>query len=220
MRTGDSAEISISIDSLKSRGMIGDYNPMLVKGQLIKCKLQLVKVFKNEKDMIEDYQGAMENEKNAETKSIENYLAKNNLKGVKTRQGAYVIINNPGDALKADSGKVATIMYKGYLQSNGKVFDTNMDTTKGHTAPIQIAVGARGSIRGFSEGLPYFGKGGKGKILIPAMLGYGPEAQGADIPAYSNLVFDIEVTDVQDMPKTPNNPMQLNPQNGQQEEPQ
>ena len=94
-------------------------------------------------------------------------------------------------------------MYKGYLQSNGKVFDTNIDTSKGHTDPIQIPVGSRGAIQGFAEGLPYFGKGGKGKILIPAMLGYGSTPQGADIPAYSNLVFDIEVLNVTDAPKAP-----------------
>src|SRR5215471_6699746 len=44
MSKGDSAEISISIDSLKSKGIIPDYNPLLVKGQLIKCKLQLQKI--------------------------------------------------------------------------------------------------------------------------------------------------------------------------------
>ena len=175
---------------------------MLVKGQLINCKLQLIADFKDEKTMLADYESSIAKKRNAEIKSIEDYMAKNNLKGIKTKEGAYVIINNPGDATKADSGKLATVMYKGYLQSNGKVFDTNMDTSKGHTDPIQIAVGSRGIIRGFSEGFPYFGKGGKGKILVPAMLGYGPEAQGTDIPAYSNLVFDVEVTDVQDMPQT------------------
>lgn len=206
MSEGDSAEVSISVDSLKNMGVIPDYNPMLVKGQVIKCRLQLLKVFKNEKDMIADYQGSIDKEKEAEVKSLENYMAKNNLKGVKTKNGAYVVIENAGDqTLKADSGKIATLMYKGYLQTNGKVFDTNMDTSKGHTDPIQIPVGSRGAIQGFSEGLPYFGKGGKGKLLIPAMLGYGGTAQGADIPAFSNLVFDIQITDVKDMPKQPQN---------------
>ncbi len=74
------------------------------------------------------------------------------------------------------------------------MFDTNMDTTKDHTDPIQIPVGSRGAIQGFSECLPYFGKGGKGKFLIPAMLGYGGTPQGSDIPAFSNLIFDIQVT--------------------------
>ncbi len=213
MHEGDSAEMSISIDTLKNMGIIPDYNAMLVKGQVIKCKVQLLKVFKNEKDMIADYQKGIENEKGNETKAIEAYMAKNNLKGTKTKNGAYVVIDNPGDqSFKADSGKVATLKYKGYLLTTGKVFDTNMDTSKGHIDPIQIPVGSRGAIQGFSECLPYFGKGTKGKFLIPAMLGYGPQPQGADIPAYSNLVFDIDVLDVTDAQKAPQrDSMQMQP---------
>jgi FKBP-type peptidyl-prolyl cis-trans isomerase FkpA len=207
MNLGDSAEISISIDSLKNKGMIADYNPVLVKGQVLIARIKLLQIFKDEKSILADYQKSMDDEKNTEIKSIEAYLAKNNLKAQKTKNGAFVIVENPGDqTLKADSGKLATVMYRGYLQSNGKVFDTNMDSTKGHMQPYQFAVGSQGAIQGFSEGLPYFGKGGKGKIFIPAMLGYGPQAQGADIPAFSNLIFDIEVTNVGDIPAQQANP--------------
>jgi FKBP-type peptidyl-prolyl cis-trans isomerase len=31
------------------------------------------------------------------------------------------------------------------------------------------------------------------------MLGYGPQDQGADIPAYSNLIFDVEILNVEEM---------------------
>ncbi len=208
MSVGDSAEISISIDSLKSRGMIQEYSPILAKGQVLIAKIKLHQIFKDEKAMLADYDSSIERAKEAEVKSLEEYMAKNNLKGTKTKNGAYVVIENAGDqTMKADSGRLASVMYRGYLQSTGKVFDTNMDTTKGHTQPIQIAVGTRGSIQGFSECLPYFGKGGKGKFLIPSMLGYGPQAQGEDIPAFSNLIFDIEVTNVEDAPAAPGNPM-------------
>ena len=187
--------------------MIQEYSPILVKGQVLIAKVKLLQVFKDEKVVLEDYNKTMDQEKNVEIKALEGYMAKNNLKGIKTKNGAYVVIDNPGDVTnKADSGKMATVMYRGYLQT-GKVFDTNMDTTKGHTDPIQVAVGGVGSIQGFSECLPYFGKGGKGKFLIPAMLGYGPQAQGADIPAFSNLIFDIEVTDVTNMPQASANSM-------------
>src|SRR4030095_11931824 len=129
---------------------------------------------------------------------------------IKTTTGACAVLDNPGDqSLKADSGKLVTVMYKGYLQSNGKVFDTNMDTTKGHTDPIQVAVGSRRSIAGWKEALPYLGKGAKGKILVPAMLGYGPQDQGSEIPAFSNLIFDVEILNVEDMPAP-------TPQTGQQ----
>jgi FKBP-type peptidyl-prolyl cis-trans isomerase len=206
MSVGDSALISMNIDSLKSMGILPDYSPIFVKGQVLNVKLKLLKLFKDEKSMIADYDSAINLEKGKEIKSLEDYMAKNNLKGTKTKNGAYVVIDNAGDtSMKADSGKVATVKYRGYLESTGKVFDTNMDTSKGHTDPIEISVGSRNSIEGFSEGLPYFGKGGKGKILIPAMLGYGPQAAGPDLPAFSNLIFDIEVLDVQ-LPKAAANP--------------
>lgn len=201
MSVGDSAVASISIDTLKSMGLIPSYNPIFVKGQTIKCRVQLLKLFKNQNDMLADYQASMEQEKNNEVKAIEDYMAKNHLKGQKTKNGVYVVIDNPGDpGVKADSGKIAVLMYKGSLMSNGKVFDTNMDSSKGHPQPLEYPVGSRQSIQGFAEGIPYFNKGGKGKLLIPAMLGYGNMPQGADIPAYSNLIFDIEVTDVKNPP--------------------
>lgn len=209
LSVGDSAEISINIDSLKNKGMIPNYSLILVKGQILVARIKLLQVFKDEKAVVADYNKSIEDEKNKEVKSIEDYMAKNNLKGIKTKKGAYIIVENAGDAtLKADSGKLASVMYRGYLLTNGKVFDTNMDTSKHHTEPYQFIVGSpTGSIQGFSEGLPYFGKGGKGKLLIPAMLGYGAEPQGSDIPAFSNLVFDIEVTGVDTIPPRPTNPM-------------
>ncbi len=215
MSVGDSAVVSMNIDSLKNMGIIPDYSPIFKKGQVLNVKLKLLKIFKDEKSMIADYDSAMDLEKVKEQKSLEGYMAKNNLKGIKTKNGAYVVIDNAGDtSMKADSGRIATLKYRGYLETTGKVFDTNMDTTKGHIDPIQIPVGsARSAIQGFSEGLPYFGKGGKGKILIPAMLGYGPQAAGPDLPAFSNLIFDIEVLDVQNAPKSAGNPM-MPPQDG------
>jgi len=202
MSAGDSAVISMSIDTLKNRGIIPDYTPILVKGQILSVRLKLIGIFKDEKAMVANYDSAISAIKDGETKVLEQYMAKNNLKGPKTKNGAFVVIENAGDtSFKADSGRVADIMYRGYVAETGKVFDTNMDTSKHHTDPLPIAVGTRGSIQGMSEGLPYFGKGGKGKILIPSMLAWGAQGGGPDIPAYTNVIFDIEVVDVKDVPK-------------------
>jgi len=101
-----------------------------------------------------------------------------------------VVIDNPGDATaKADSGKVASVLYKGYfLNDDKKVFDTNMDSTKGHAGAYPVQVGAHAVIQAWDEALPYFGKGGSGKIFAPAVLAYGGRPQ-PDMPAYSNLIF-------------------------------
>jgi FKBP-type peptidyl-prolyl cis-trans isomerase FkpA len=212
MSAGDSAVISMSVDTLKARGIIPDYTPILVKGQILTVRLKLEEIFKDEKAMVANYDSTIASIKNKEIKDLEAYMAKNNLKGIKTKNGAYVVIDNAGDtSYKADSGKVANIMYRGYVAETGKVFDTNMDTSKHHTDPLPIAVGTRGSIQGMSEGLPYFGKGGKGKILIPSMLAWGAQGGGPDIPAFANVVFDVEVLDVQEAPKRSMSP-EMQPQ--------
>jgi FKBP-type peptidyl-prolyl cis-trans isomerase len=205
MRAGDSAVLIISVDTLVNRGMVNGYNDeIFIKGSTIKCYIKVLQIFKSETDLIADYQKELDKDKEAEIKVVEAYMAKNNLKGIRTKNGAFVVIESMGDTtLRADSGMQASIKYKGYRMNDGFVFDTNMDTSKGKSEPFPVIVGSRSVIQGWEEGLPYFGKGGKGKILVPSALGYGPQARGADIPSYTNLVFDIEVTDVQKAPKQP-----------------
>jgi FKBP-type peptidyl-prolyl cis-trans isomerase FkpA len=221
LSAGDSAVVVLSVDSLKKRNQI-EYNETFVKGSSIKCNLKILKAFKVQKDAVADYQKEIETENKRETKSVEDYMAQKGIKGsIKTKSGAYVAVENPGDqTMKADSGKVATIRYKGYLQSNGKVFDTNFDTSKGHAQPYPVTVGAHGVIPAWEEALPYFGKGGSGKILVPAFLGYGAQGRPPDIAPYSNIIFDIQVLDVTVAPPTPkNNQMQAPQKKGKQVKP-
>ena len=201
LKQGDSVIFNISIDSLKNKGAIPSYNEIFKRGDQIRCKMTVLKTFSNENDIKADYEKEMTAEKDRELNDIKNYLSKKGIKAVQTKNGAFVEIENAGDTQKALPGKVATIMYKGYFLTTGKVFDTNMDTSKGPTQPINIPVGQGKVIPGWEEALPYFGKGGKGKIFVPAMLGYGPQGSQGVIPPYSNLIFDVVITDVKDAPK-------------------
>lgn len=197
---GDSAQLLISIDSLVNRQLIPAYNATFQKGSNIKCNIKLMGVYHSDSAVEVDYKTEENNEKARELRDIETYMSLNKIKGVLIGNGVYIMIENAGDtSVKAIPGTTASILYKGYLL-NGKIFDTNMDSSKGHSEPIDVAVGKHTVIEGWEEALPYFGKGGKGKIFIPAMLGYGPQAMGEDLPAYSNLIFDIEVTDVKQNP--------------------
>ena len=49
-------------------------------------------------------------------------------------------------------------------------------------------------IEGWKIGIPKYGRGGSGKLLVPSNLGYGPNRIGP-IPGNSVLVFDIELFD-------------------------
>ncbi|MCX6297073.1 MAG: FKBP-type peptidyl-prolyl cis-trans isomerase, partial [Bacteroidetes bacterium] len=61
--------------------------------------------------------------------------------------------------------------------------------------PEGITFGLNEVIKGWTEGIPYFKKGGKGKLIIPADLGYGSDDYNG-IPGNSVLIFDIKLIDV------------------------
>jgi FKBP-type peptidyl-prolyl cis-trans isomerase FkpA len=104
-------------------------------------------------------------------------------------------LKEAGDAAnKIDTTKIASVFYKGYTIA-GEPFDTNIKPNDPTAKPLDVNIGTGGVIPGWEIGLKYFGKGGKGTIFIPAMLAYGPQANGA-IKPYSNLVFDLEIQDV------------------------
>ena len=197
---GDVITFTLSIDTLKNLGMIPEYNRTFNKGGVIKGKVEIVAAFDNQALVEADYKKETEAEKSREIKDLEAYIAKNNLKVEKTPSGAYVSLDNAGDlANKADSGKEVTVLYKGYTE-NGKVFDSNID--KPGSQPFKVVVGTHRVIPGWDEGLRFFAKGAKGKILVPAMLGYGQQGAGP-IKPFTNLIFDVEVTDVNTPAPTP-----------------
>jgi FKBP-type peptidyl-prolyl cis-trans isomerase FkpA len=123
------------------------------------------------------------------------YLTKNNIKTTKTAKGTYVEIIEPGSGDAIDSGKAITVDYRG-MTLEGKEFDSSYDSTGKSVKPYTFVIGQRGSIEGWSDGLVYFKKGGKGKLFIPSYLAYGSRGAGADIKPNTPLMFDISVVDV------------------------
>jgi FKBP-type peptidyl-prolyl cis-trans isomerase FkpA len=198
---GDSAVFTMSVDTLKKKNMLPPDNNVFKKGGIIKGSFKILKIYPSAQDpkLNEDYMNESIAARNRavgkESKEMQEYLAKNNIKAVKTKGGAFVEIMNEGAGQKADSGKTAAVKYTGRLLKEGTVFDSNMDTAFHHTDPIMVTVGSHGVIPGWEEGLPYFGAGGKGKIYIPASLGYGKQGSGP-IPPSSPLVFDVEILEV------------------------
>ena len=82
----------------------------------------------------------------------------------------------------------------------------------GKPKPIEIPQGMGRVIPGFDYGLDGMKIGGKRRIFIPWQMAYGTRAipDRADhpgIPAKSDLIFDVELVDVTDMPTSPQRPM-------------
>jgi FKBP-type peptidyl-prolyl cis-trans isomerase len=98
-----------------------------------------------------------------------------------------------GNGEKAEPGDKVTVHYTGTLAKGGKKFDSSVDRGK----PFQFTLGAGMVIQGWDQGVAGMKVGGKRILKIPANLAYGPQAKGADIPANSDLVFEVELLKVE-----------------------
>jgi FKBP-type peptidyl-prolyl cis-trans isomerase FkpA len=192
---GDNAEFVMSIDSLKKMGML-EYNNVFKEKAVINGKVEVIKTFTTQELMMADYKTELDKETAKEIKELKEFIDKKGVKVQKTPSGAFVEITNAGDqTLKADSGMQASVMYRGTFL-DGKRFDGNIDSDSPNKQPLSVLVGTGGVVKGMDEGLRYFGKGGKGKLYIPALLGFGPNGSAPVIPAYAALIFDVEIVDV------------------------
>jgi FKBP-type peptidyl-prolyl cis-trans isomerase len=118
------------------------------------------------------------------TNEIEDYISKKGLTNVQsTEDGLYYIIEVPGGDEKPAIDDNVVVNYSGAL-TDDKKFDSGLNKTFNLTAVIA----------GWTRGMRLFGKGGKGKLIIPPSLGYGDNQVGS-IPKNSILVFDIELLD-------------------------
>lgn len=193
---GDKVEFVMNVDTLKKLGLL-QYNEVFHERDMINGRVEILKVFANAVEAQADLQNEQKAEKDREVKDLKNEL---NKKGIKTQElpsGVLVQVDNAGEGQKADTGYQAKVMYSGKFL-DGKEFDSNM---KPNGQPLDVIIGTGKVIPGLDEGLRVFGKGGKGKIYIPAMLGYGDRGSPPVIPQYSNLVFEVQVVDVTPAPK-------------------
>ena len=93
-----------------------------------------------------------------------------------------------GDVVKSDA--TVTADYVGALMSTGVIFDASANHGGPQTFPLN------GVITGWSQGIPGMKVGGTRRLLIPASMAYGSQAQSG-IPANSDLVFDVTIVSVQ-----------------------
>ncbi|HWE87621.1 MAG TPA: FKBP-type peptidyl-prolyl cis-trans isomerase [Terracidiphilus sp.] len=142
-----------------------------------------------------------------------------------------------GTGVEAESGKLWHVKYKGWRAVDGVVFDSwdsnrrpEMKDGKpvtgpdgkpvmGEPQPLPFPQGTGRLIPGFDYGVTGMHVGGKRRIFIPWQAAYGtrtipdrPDHPG--IPAKSDLIFDVELVDVTDMPAQPQRPMMPRPMPG------
>ena len=136
-----------------------------------------------------------------------------------------------GTGAEAEPMKMYKVKYTGWRRADGVVFDSwdqhptpvldkdgkpvTGDDGKPKTnapEPASFPVGMGRMIPGFDQGFAGMRVGGIRRIFVPWQLAYGPRAipdRGPDrpgIPAKSDLVFEVELVAITDLPMPPSHP--------------
>lgn len=107
-----------------------------------------------------------------------------------TASGLQYEVLSAGTGAKPTESDRVTVNYKGTLL-NGTTFDSSYDRGEPTTfGLLQV-------IPGWTEGLQLMAEGAKYRFFVPYQLAYGSKANGR-IPAYSTLIFEIELIKVED----------------------
>lgn len=124
----------------------------------------------------------------ADIKAIDTYLLENNIDGVKKHpSGIRYVVFDEGSGSSPDLCSEVTVTYMGKLMATDKVVD---HSTQPVSAPLNQL------IDGWQVGLSLLNKGGSIVLYIPSVYGYGADSSDSNIPKNSNLIFHINLIDI------------------------
>lgn len=92
-----------------------------------------------------------------------------------------------GTGETVNPGAKITAHYTGALVKNGIIFQSSFDFGDA------ITFGLDQVIKGWTNGVPGMKVGGTRRLVIPAEQAYGASSPSRNIPANSDLVFDIDL---------------------------
>jgi peptidylprolyl isomerase len=98
------------------------------------------------------------------------------------------VIEGTGDVVPENATIEAH--YTGALINNGVIFQSS------HDFGDPIIFGLNQVVEGWTKGVPGMKVGGTRRLLIPAAMAYGSSSPSPNIPANSDLVFDIELVSI------------------------
>ena len=132
----------------------------------------------------------------AEVAKLKTYLDSSSIPYKQHPSGIFYHVTTPGSGATPGVCSNVTVKYAGRL-TNGAGFDSSYKR-----APDGTTFTLGELVAGWQIGIPLIQKGGSITLYIPPSLGYGPNASRDEngniiIPGNSNLVFNIELLNVQ-----------------------
>lgn len=115
-----------------------------------------------------------------------------------------------GEETKIPQGSMVMVNYAGYFE-DGTLFDTSWQKVAEENGALNIAKRDQGMyqamptkygpdapmIQGFKDGLLNMNVGDRAVVYIPSHLGYGENGAGGVIPPNTDLIFEMEIVEIQ-----------------------
>ena len=98
----------------------------------------------------------------------------------------------PGSGPAIQSGQTASVLYTGYLASNGRIFD---DSFNEGGAPFTFALGTGAVKTGFDEGTLGMQVGETRIVYVPPAEGFGAKKIGS-VPGHSTLIYVLTLESI------------------------
>lgn len=108
---------------------------------------------------------------------------------VETGTGLVYYVLRPGTGASPIPGQMVQVHYTGWLEKNGKKFDSSLDRGR----PIEFPVAMGVVIKGWDQGVLTMKVGERRQLRIPAPLGYGDKGAGNAIPPGAALIFEVDL---------------------------
>ena len=209
VREGDSIVVVMRMDSLLKKGKIEKLPPNLSpEDQFVTC-IKVLKVFPFDFRNAGTNDSLLNVDRMAERKRIDDqqtilgpqrieaYLQQKKIVAPSTIYGTYLQVIAEGAGVKVDSGMKVSLKFSIH-NLNGRLLDTNMDTTFHHTGPLEFEIGSPYMMKPVDETLRLLRKGAHARIFIPAMLiNNDAVARGTQPSGYDDMVFEVIVIDDQ-----------------------
>ncbi|MGE0078179.1 MAG: FKBP-type peptidyl-prolyl cis-trans isomerase [Bacteroidales bacterium] len=124
---------------------------------------------------------------------IKQYLDGQKLSIEPTESGLYIVPQIQTARTAVEMGDTVTIHYEGRF-FNGKIFDS----TRKRNEPFQFVYGQKWQvIPGIEEAIGKMREGEKSMLIVPSHLAFGEQGNSSGIiPAFTSVVFELEVTEV------------------------
>ncbi|MDA3943884.1 MAG: FKBP-type peptidyl-prolyl cis-trans isomerase [Bacteroidetes bacterium] len=163
--------------------------PFVKEGDMMRFDIRLIDFMTSAEYDAEQREKAMM-EQQLSREKLQKYIDDEGITVEPTASGLYFVEQERGSGRLAKAGQLVKVHYTGRL-TDGTVFDSSLERGQ----PIEFVLGEGKVISGWDEGIAMMRKGGKAMMVIPFDLAYGERAVGS-IPAFSPLVFEVELIDI------------------------